>query len=287
MNKQAIFVMGASGTIGSEVVKLLVADGHKVRAGYHTRPPSGAGVQPVQIDVVTGKGLDSALAGVHSVFVLAGLLEEQAEAEISVVEAAKQAGAKRFVKLSVLACEAEGYSFARIHRKVERAIEASGIPYTFLRPGSFMQNFVNYYGETIRGEDAFYLPCGDANEAFVDGRDIAQVAAHALTSNAHEGKAYDLLGAEVLTYANAAEKLSAAAGRQIRYVDTPDAEFKKGMISAGLPEWYVDRLTSLYQYIREGNFPKQSAAIKEVTGREPISFEQFARDHSDAWRKHQ
>lgn len=286
MDKQKIFVMGASGTIGSEVVKLLADEGHAVRAGYYSRKPTVRGVQPVQIDIVTGKGLDRALAGVDSVFVLSGLMEDQAAAEIRVVEMAKHMAAKRLVKLSVLAAETEAYSFARIHRKIERAIEESGLPYTLLRPGSFMQNFVNYYGETIRGEDAFYLPCGEAREAFVDARDIARVAVHALTSDGHQGKGYDLLGAEVLSYTDAAQKLSAVLRRQIRYVDTPAAEFKKSMIGAGLPEWYVDRLTSLYQYVREGNFPKRSTSIKDVTGREPISFDQFARDYAESWRKH-
>ena len=82
-----------------------------------------------------------------------------------------------------------------------------------------------------------------------------------------------------------AEKLSAAVGRQIRYVEIPDAEFKKAIIGAGLPEWHAERLASLYQYIREGMFPRSSTAFKDVTGREPISFDQFVHDYSDAWRK--
>jgi uncharacterized protein YbjT (DUF2867 family) len=285
MSKQQILVAGASGTIGSEVVKLLAAAGETVRAGYNNRRPDLAGIQPVRLDLVTSEGLDTAMAGVYSVFLLVGSLENQAAAEIRVVEAAKRAGVKRLVKLSVLACETEAYSFARIHRKVERAIQASGIPYTFLRPGSFMQNFVNYYGETIRTEDAFYLPCGNAREAFVDARDIADVASRALTSGDHEGKSYDLLGPEVLAYADAAAKLSAVLGREIRYVDIPEGEFKKAMLGVGLPEWYVDGLLSLYQYIAQEKFPKRSTAIKDVTGRDPISFDQFARDYAETWRK--
>jgi uncharacterized protein YbjT (DUF2867 family) len=283
MSKKQILVTGASGTVGSEVVKQLVAAGANVRAAYRTRRPTIARVETAQIDLATGEGLEAALAGVETVFLLAGEMEDQAAAEIRVVEVAKRAGVKRLVKQSVLAAETEAYSFAKIHGQIERAIEASGIPYTFLRPGSFMQNFVTYYGDTIRRENAFYLPCGEAREAFVDARDIAAVAARALTTEGHEGKAYDLLGPEPLSYAEAAAKLSAVLGRTIQYIDLPDAEFKKAMLDTGAPESSVDRLLSLCRYIREGHLPKRSSAIKDVTDRDPISFDQFAHDYADAW----
>ena len=279
-----ILVTGASGTVGSELLKELISAGESVRAGYRTRPPTLSGVQPLRIDLATGEGLDAAVDGVDAVFLLAGEMEDQAAGEIRVVEAAKRAGVKRLVKQSVFAAEGEAYSFARIHRRIERAVEASGIAYTFLRPGSFMQNFVTYQGETIRTENAFYLPCGDAREAFVDARDIDGVAARALTRDGYEGKAYDLLGPEALTYGDAAAKLSAALGRTVNYVSVPEAEFKKAMIGTGLPEPSVDRLVDLYRFIREEHPPTQSTAIKDVTGRDPISFDQFAHDYADAWR---
>jgi uncharacterized protein YbjT (DUF2867 family) len=281
-----ILVTGSSGTLGSELLKEFATSGRSVRAAYRTRRPAAAGVEPVEIDLASGKGLDAAMGGVDALFLLCGEMEDQAAAEIRAVEAAKRAGVKRLVKLSVLAAAAEGYAFARIHRRVERAIEASGIPYTFLRPGSFLQNFVNYYGETIRAQSAFYLPCGDAREAFVDVRDIARVAAHVLAQSGHEheGKAYDLLGTEPLAYAEAAAKLSAATGRTIRYVNVSEEEFSSAMSAMGLPPSYVERLLDLYRYIRSGHLPVASTAIRDVTGREPISFERFARDYAAAWK---
>jgi uncharacterized protein YbjT (DUF2867 family) len=188
------------------------------------------------------------------------------------------------VKLSVLAAEGEAFAFARIHRQVERAVETSGIPFTFLRPCSFMQNFATYYGDAIRRDGAFYLPCGDAREAFVDVRDIARVAATVMTERGHEGKAYDLLGPEALTYSDAAAKLSAATGRTIRYVDIPEIEFRKAMTGLGVPEESVDRLVDLYRFIRGGTAPARSTAIRDATGRDPTSFDQFARDYAEAWK---
>ncbi len=279
-----ILVTGSSGTIGRELLKELIAAGETVRAGYRSRPPATPGVQAVRIDLATGEGLDAAVRGTDAVFLLVGDMEDQTAGEIRVVEAAKRAGVKRLVKLSVLGAEGESYSFARIHRPVERAIEASGIPYALLRPGSFMQNFVNYYGDTIRMQNAFYLPHSDSRESHVDARDIARVAAKVLTGKGHEGQAYDLVGPEPLTYAEAAAKISAAVGRTISYVGMSEADYHMAMTNLGVPADDVNNLLDLYRFIREGHIPLKSTAIKDVTGRDPISFDQFARDYAAAWK---
>ena len=277
-----ILVTGSSGTIGTELLKELTKTGQTVRAGYRTRPPTTPGVQGVKMDLATGEGLEPAVRGADALFLLAGEMDDQAAAERRVVDAAKRARVKRIVKLSVLGAQTEAYSFARIHRAAERAVESSGIPYTFLRPGSFMQNFVTYEGEGIRRENTITLPCGNARQTLVDARDIARIAAVALTRPGHEGKAYDLCGPENLAYAEAAAKLSAALGRAIRYVDVPEEQYREALIGMGVPAASADRLLDLYRYIREGRAAVKSSAIWEVTGREPISFDQFARDYADA-----
>lgn len=279
-----ILVTGSGGTIGRELVKELVARGAPVRAAYRSRPPTTPGVEGARIDMVSGEGLTAALAGVDALFLLVGEVDDQAAAEIRVVDVARRAGVRRIVKLSVLGAEGEGYSFAKIHRAVERALESSGIPHTLLRPGSFMQNFVNFYGEMIKNEGVLALPCGDAREAHVDARDIARVAAVVLTSDGHEGKAYDLLGPQAISYAEATAKISAATGRTITYTDAPESDFRQAMLATGAPEAYVDSLLDLYRFIRSGQFPRSGTAIKDVTGREAVSFDQFTRDYADAWR---
>ena len=221
-----ILVTGSGGTVGSEVVKELTKLGAPVRAAYRSRPPAAPGVQGARIDLTTGAGLDEALRDVEAVFLLVGEVEDQVAAERRLVDASRRANVKRLVKLSVLDAEGEGYAFARIHRAVERAIESSGIPYTFLRPGSFMQNFATYYRDMIRG-GTLYLPLGDAREAHVDARDIAAVAARALTSDAHAGKSYDLVGPEALSYVDAVAQISAATGRTIAYVPVSDDDYAR------------------------------------------------------------
>ncbi len=101
----------------------------------------------------------------------------------SLIREAKKNDIKYIVKLSVLDADAEpGIMIGRLHRQEEKIIEESKIPYTFLHAGAFMQNFMNYFGQTIKTQNAFYLPAGDGKVSFVDVRDIAAVATEILLS---------------------------------------------------------------------------------------------------------
>ena len=281
-----ILVTGSSGTVGTEVLKQLTAKGAKVRAAYRSRPVSTSGVEGARVDFETGEGLDPAMAGCEAVFLLSGGVADQTGAEIRAVDAAKRAGVRRVVKLSVWGAEGEDFSFAKIHRPVERAIERSGMAFTFLRPNGFMQNFVNYDGEAIRSQGAFYYPCHNAAVSHVDVRDIAAVAVATLTEPGakHAGKAYTLSGPEALTFTQVAEKLSAAVGKPIRYVDPPAEEYRKTLIGVGIPGPYVDALIDLCRYYAAGRASAVTPAVREVTGRRGISFDQFAREHAGALR---
>jgi len=281
-----ILVTGSSGTVGTELLKQLTAKGATVRAAYRSRPVSMPGVEGARVDFETGEGLDAAMAGCEAVFLLSGGVADQTGAEIRAVDAARRAGARRVVKLSVWGAEGEDFSFAKIHRPVERAIERSGMAYTFLRPNGFMQNFVNYDGEAIRSQGAFYYPCHNAAVSHVDVRDIAAVAVAALTEPGakHAGKAYTLSGPEALTFSQVAEKLSAAVGKPIRYVDPPEAEYRKTLVGMGIPEAYADALIDLSRYYAAGKASAVTPAVREVTGRKGISFDQFARESAGALR---
>jgi len=281
-----ILVTGSSGTVGKEVLKQLLAKGAKVRAAYHSRPPGQAGVEAARVDLSTGDGLAAALAGCDAVFLLAGSIPDQTAAELRAVEAAKRRGVRRIVKLSVWGAEKDDYSFAKIHRPVERAIESSGMAYVFLRPNGFMQNFVTYDLPTIRSQGAIYYPTHNAAVSHVDVRDIAAVAVAALTAKGkeHEGKAYPLSGPEALTFEQVAAKLSAAAGKPIRYVDPPPAEYRQALIGAGIPGPYADALLELAKYYAAGKASRVTTAVRDVTGREAIRFDTFARDHAGALR---
>lgn len=283
-----ILVTGAGGTVGSELVTRLSSQRVSFRAGYHSvaRAESARtqGIDAVDVEFNRPETLQSALKDVDVLFLLSGSGPRQTQHELDAAREAKKAGVSRIVKLSVWGAQDEAFSFARSHRPVEKEIESSGMAWTFLRPNGFMQNLVNYSSSTIRSQGAFYLSGGAARISHIDVRDIAAVAAKTLTTSGHDGKAYDLSGPEALTYAQAAEKISAALGRRISYLDLPAADLRKSLIESGTGEWYADAMLDLMRYYVSGGAGQVTPWVRRITGREPIPFDRFVLDYLQAFR---
>jgi uncharacterized protein YbjT (DUF2867 family) len=272
-----ILVTGASGTVGSEVVKGLGASRARVRAAFRTRPQNvPEGVESVALDYNRPLTLRPALEGVETLF----LVSNSITPELTVVDEARHAGVKRIVKLSVLHAAEERYIFARWHRAVEKHIEASGIPWTFLRSNGFMQNVVTYMGETIRQHSAFSSSGGDGAVSHIDVRDLGAVAASVLLESGHEGQAYELTGPSAITPGQVAETLTSILGRPIRHVPMSHEQYKRALLAAGTPEPWADALVDLNRYYAEGHAAGVSPAVRRVTGRDVIPFAQFARDYA-------
>ena len=211
--------------------------------------------------------LRAAFQGCDTLFLLGPNALNQTELELNAVEAAKAAGVRHIVKQSVMGAAEEAYSLANIHRPVEKAIEGSGLAWTFLRPNSFMQNTVTFMAQTIRAEGAFYSASGQARISHVDVRDIAAVAVTALTAPGHEGRIYTLSGPEALTYDDMADELSKGLGRDIRHISLPPADLKAGMLAEGMPEAIADRMLDLERYFREDRASGITDDVRQVTGR--------------------
>lgn len=277
-----ICVTGAGGTVGSVVVRQLGEANAGFRAAYHSKNKVDAarekGIDAVMIDYNDPETLQEAFDGCDKLFLLGPNMPNQAELEINAVKAAKAAGVKHIVKLSVMHADEEDYDFGRIHREVEKAIEASGLEWTFLRPNSFMQNTVTFMSEPIKARAAFYTAADNARIGHVDVRDIAAVAVKALTEPGHEGKTYALNGPEALSYNDVAAELSKALGRVISHINIPPADLKGAMLKEGMPEVIADRLMDLERYFREGKADRTTSDMKQVTGREPRSFADYARE---------
>ena len=241
------------------------------------RPHEPGGLTPSSSTTTNPETLRAAFQGCDRLFLLGPNALNQTELELNAVEAAKAAGVRHIVKQSVMGAAEEAYSLANIHRPVEKAIEGSGLAWTFLRPNSFMQNTVTFMAQTIRAEGAFYSASGQARISHVDVRDIAAVAVTALRAPGHEGKIYTLSGPEALTYDDMADELSKALGRDIRHISLPPADLKAGMLAEGMPEAIADRMLDLERYFRENRASRITDDVRQVTGREPRRFAEYVR----------
>ena len=280
-----ILITGASGNVGREVVKQALAVGLEIRATFRSPAVAAqapAGLEGVIMDYAKPETIRAALHGVEKILLIGPPVRELSALEANFVKEVRAAGGKHIVKLSALGGRES--TFPSGHRDSEEHIEASGLPYTFLRPNGFMQNLVNYSAGTIRSQNAFYGCQGNGAISIVDIRDIAAVAVIVLAATGHEGKSYALTGGEALTNQQMAEKISPVAGRKINYVDLPPADFKNGVLSTGASEWSADALVDLQRLYREGKASLVSDDVERLTRRKPITFDQFARDYSFAFR---
>lgn len=277
-----ILITTPGGKVGSEIVKVLQARGDALRLGAHTVEKARKdfpSAEIVHFDFGDEASVRAALKGVTALY-LAAPGEMPADPVKRVVDLAKEAGVKRVVKLSALGAE-QGENPLR---DAERHIEGSGLAWTFLRPSWFMQNYSTLSAQSIREQGAIMEPAGDAATGFVDARDIAALGVAALTEDGHAGQAYAITGPAALTRQQVAAAISAATGREVRYVPVSEEQFQGAMSGAGMPAAYVGLMTGLYAMVRAGYTATVTDDVQRVTGRAPISFEQFARDHVTSWQ---
>lgn len=285
-----ILITGATGTTGREVVEELRRLGAKdVRA--LVRDPTradfirAAGFEAVAGDFERPETLGAALAGVERALLLTPPTPDTVSHHRQFLAAAAGAGVRHVVKLSAFGADAgapEG--FGRWHGQSETLLKSSGLKWTILRPNFFMQNLLGQAPQ-IAATGSIFQPVGDARASFIDARDIAAVAARTLTEEGRDGQTYVLTGPEALSYQDVAAKLSAATGRGINYVPVSPEQFRAGALGAGLPEWLVSALERLNELFVSGEAAAVTDVVRRVGRTEPTTFEQFARDHADAFSR--
>lgn len=279
-----VLVTGATGTVGREVVRRLAARRVPVRATSRRGrglDPALPGVELRAADLAARDRLAPLLDAVRALFLVTPLEERMPEVAAGVVDAARERGVRRIVRLSALGAGPRADTgLGRVHRAVEECVEESGIAWTHLRPNSFLQNFAVYAGAEIRAAGAFRMPQGDGRVSALDVRDLAAVAVEALLADGHTARAYELTGPGAVSNVEVAAALAGACGRPIAYVDEPPAETRARLRSWGTPDWLAEILMELYAVSRESRAAQVTSAVREVLGREPTSLERFARDYA-------
>ncbi len=282
-----VLVIGATGKVGSELLKLLV--GSKLQARAATRNPGQAGkflpgsVETVEFDFEKPKTFTPALRGVKKVFLIARPTDNKSDqAGIPFVEEARRQGVAHIVNLTAMGIEHNDTFPLRV---LEKYIEASGIAFTHLRPNWFMQNFnQGIMADEIRRTGSLHLPAADAKISFIDVRDIAAMAFAALTDPRHEGKAYTITGDDALDHHQVTAALSVVAGRRISYVPLTEEVACAALAKAGLPSDVIERWRKFYQLVRRGACAPVYPDLHNVLCRPAISFERYANDYAASWR---
>ncbi|MGH2822008.1 MAG: SDR family oxidoreductase [Thermoleophilaceae bacterium] len=289
IDRSPIAVAGATGTVGSLLVKRLVAEGQAVRAlvrdSDRARQILDSGVELESCDLADPQTLRPALEGVEKAFLLTGDIppaDDKLELEANFIDAAAAAGVGHIVYLSVSPSDLEPeFAFRQWHGRSERRLEESGVAWTHLRPIAFMSNLLLSL-DAIRSQGAFHLPTGDGRVSVIAPEDLAEVAARTLTEEGHAGSAYTLTGPEALSYREQAAQLSHALGREIRFVDVPEQAAREAM-SGALPAELTEALLEFYRMVKDGERELLSDDFKKVAGRAPRSFSTWADQHAEAF----
>src|SRR6516165_4480075 len=283
-----LLITGATGMIGSLLSDALVAQGVEftvmLRPGDSGDQISGKpGVSSTEGDFDDPESLRSALEGVDRAFLLTNSTERTEAQQVAFVEAAQAQRVGHVVYLSQLAASQQSpVRFLRYHAAVEAALRNSTVGWTFVRPNLILQAYIPFAPSIVQG--ALQAPIGDAAVSVVDARDIAAVAAAALTEDGHVGKTYTVTGPAAASHAEIATELGDAIGRTVRFESIPPEAFLAALTGAGMPEWQAEGLVEDYEHYDRGEASAVSPDVAQVAGTDPRGLRDFAHDYSEAFR---
>ena len=283
-----VFVTGATGNIGSMVVTGLLAKGANVRALVHSEEKAQAlrdqGVEVFVGDFTDAELLDRAVAGADRVFSLTPPNPDQVVQANAITAAALRASNRpHVVRLSVIKSKTTAPTrISAQHGEIDKVLNESGLPVTFLKPHFFMQNTM-MGAESVGDNGTLYHSMGEGKLGLIDVRDIAAVAVEVLTSDGHEGKGYTLTGPESISYDQLAVQLAGAIGKDVNAVAVPVDAARESMLGMGFPEWVVDAFGEYFTAYSDNYGDFFTDDVKNITGTAARSYAEFASDFAGAF----
>ncbi len=286
MSKQKrIFLIGATGTVGSQVAQLLHNRGADISLGV--RQPKAlqgwmAGVA-IPFDYQHADLFESTLQGHQKLFIIAPPSPQPVEAVKQLLHAARKSGIEHVVAVTGLGAATRGDSF--VSARTDIYVREQDIPWTLLRPNWFMQNFLTYYHDDIMSRGEIFFPAADSRISFIDVRDIADVAATVLLSNeGYEAKGLVLTGSEDLNHHEVAEVITHKAGRKVIYRPVSEESYIETLQKLQWSEKSIGEMVQLFREMRNGQAAHISDDVEKLLGRRPHTFEQFVHDYASRWK---
>ena len=283
--KMNYLIAGATGDVGSRVVKLLLECGEKprilVRDVNKARSYFADTVEVSQGDLGEPTAVRNALEGIDEFFLVNSGPQISARDRIA-AQAAVDAGARHIVKLSSMDVEL-GLAIGAWHERGEAAIRASGIEHTFVRPSGFMTNLLAW-SEAIRTDGVVGSSTGDGKRPFIHSNDIAAVVLEALTTRRYDGQILRITGPEALRFADITERIAAALRRPLRFERISDEEARRRYAATGASDEETEAHVALWRAIREGRLGSVTDDFELMLGRKPIGLDQWIHENLDAFR---
>jgi len=279
-----ILITGASGNVGTAVVSCLRARRVAFRIGARKPDTIVAydGAEAVAFNFLDPSTFRAAVHACHAVFLLRPPAVSDTRRTLNpFLDVARAEGVRHIVFLSV-AGAADNPLVP--HHAVEQHLRHGPAGWTIVRPGFFAQNFGDAYRDDIVRHDRIFLPAGAGRVAFVDVRDVAEVAVDALVNSApHQGRTYTLTGPEPLSFADAAGILSRAMNRAIRYQPASIPAYFSHLRHRGMPFGQVIVQTILHVGLRFGQAETVDETLASLLGHPPRTLHNYVHDHRDLW----
>jgi uncharacterized protein YbjT (DUF2867 family) len=282
-------VIGGTGQVGSMVVAGLLKQGSAVRVMSHSPDKLRklpAGVEGVRADLDDVDSLPPAFDGIDSVFLLCVAMPGETEEGLNAVSAAKAAGVKKIIYMSLFMPKGSEQIVPIFRSKVpiEKAVRESGISYTILRPNNFFQNDL-WLRDAIMQYGVYPTPLGSTGVNRVDVRDIADCAVNALTKSGYEGRTYEVIGPDTLTGESIAGTYAKHLGREVRYAGD-DLNVWAEKAKTMMPEFVVADLRIMFRYFQDHGMIasiEQLDNLQKLLGKKPRAFDAFVKEIATVW----
>jgi NAD(P)H dehydrogenase (quinone) len=285
-----ILVTGATGQYGTKAIEHLLRKGVEPQhlAALVRDAGKAQHLRDQRIDLRVGDYSDSeslrqALQGVDTLLLVSsndrGAAENRTAHHVNVINAAKEANVKHLVYTSFV--RKPGFetsaiaAFQQAHAQTEQAIQDSGLTYTILQNGIYLEMIPRLVGDKVVETGLIMLPAQEGKASWVLREELAEAAAHVLTTAGHENQRYVLTNTEATSFKNVAQELSSQLGKEVHYLSPTVEAFQATLTQAGVPELYIGMFATWARALAQGLLDVEDMTLASFLGRKPTTTAQF------------